>query len=80
MDAQAPPMIVEIQTTVKHDLKAELIEHVARLLCRADGKDPDHDWRMGDGTMLSVAVPYPDNLEWARYKSKAEERLRELFK
>lgn len=79
MDAQEPPMIVEIQKTERHDIKAEVVEYVARLLCRADGKNPDQDWRQGDGVMLSVAVPYPANLTWYAYREKAEARLRELF-
>lgn len=72
-------MIVEIQKNEKHDVRAEVIEQVARLLCKADGKDPDHDWRDGGTNFLIVAVDYPGNLEWSRYKSKAEERLNELF-
>jgi hypothetical protein len=82
MDAQQPPTIIEIPVpSEKHDLKKELIEHVARLLCRADGKNPDQDIRASeDGTrFLALHLPYPDNLQWSRYRDKAEARLKEIF-
>lgn len=84
---QPPPMIIEIPrppvpaiASERRDIKAEVIEHVARLLCRAAGNNPDADWRVGPNTFLTVNVEYPHNLMWNRYKDEAEKRLREVFK
>ena len=49
MDYQAPPEAPAIVIThmERHPIKEEVIEQVARLLCRADGCDPDGDSRCG---------------------------------
>lgn len=80
MDA-APPAIIEIVKTEKHDVRAELVEYVARLLCRSDGKDPDRDKRVtAEGHFQTVHLPYPMNLTWYAYRDKAEELLQTLFR
>lgn len=79
MDVEKP-VIIETVTTTRHDIRAEVIEHVARLLCRADGKDPDRDVRISpEGNMYSVHITGPTGL-WTQYRGKAEERLRGIFK
>lgn len=81
MDAQ-PPAIIETVTTERHDIREEVIEHVARLLCRADGKNPDEDIRMGNvmTSMQTVNIPYPAYLRWNSYREPALEKLRALFR
>lgn len=78
MDA-TPPVIVEIVTTERHDLKEEVIEQVARLLCRADGKEPDDDIRLVGGNFQTVHIPFPANRRWNQYREAAVARLQQLF-
>jgi hypothetical protein len=82
MDSQSPPMIIETVTTERHDIREEVIEHVARLLCRADGKNPDEDVRLVNGGtgFQTVHIPFPANLRWNAYREQAVERLRSLFR
>lgn len=80
MDASAPPEIIEIKTTERHDIRAEIIEKVARLLCRADGNNPDNDIRMTGGGFQTVHIPEPKNREWYRYRDAAITRLEALFR
>jgi hypothetical protein len=51
----------------------DAIEAKARELCVADGREPDADWRVGDGVMLSVAVEHPEN--WRQYIRAAKVAL-----
>lgn len=76
----APPVIIEIKRTERHDIKAEVTEYVARLLCRAAGEEPDADVRYGDNVMHTVHLPYPMNLRWYKYREAAIEQLQNLFK
>lgn len=78
MDA-SPPVIIETVTTERHDVREEVIEHVARLLCRADGKSPDGDIRNQGNVMLPVNIPYPMNRTWYSYRDAAIVKLRSLF-
>jgi hypothetical protein len=79
MDANNPPVIIETVTTERHDIREEVIEHVARLLCRADGKNPDGDVRHQGSMMLTVNTPYPMNQPWYAYRDKAAEKLGSIF-
>ena len=47
----------------------DMVERVARAMCKADGLDPDADWRISDGIMLAVAVDKPER--WRTYVRKA---------
>lgn len=85
MDYQEPPQIV-ITHVERHDVREETIEHVARLLCAADGCDPDHDMRCslpksGEWTVTcdTVSLSYPMYLGWNSYRGKAEKLLGQLF-
>ena len=64
MDFQQPPAVVEVKTTERHDIKEETIEHVARLLARAEG---------------AAGMQYPTFLAWNNYRRQAEKLLRDLF-
>lgn len=84
-----PPTIIEIpHESERHDVKAEVIEQVARLLCAQDGKNPDGDWRLihtpgkngGFDEMLAVNVEEPANRNWYQYRDKAERLLRDMFR
>jgi hypothetical protein len=79
MDANQPAIIVEIIETERHDIKEEVIERVARLLCRADRKNPDEDIRLVDGVFQAVNIPYPANLRWNSYREQALEHLQKIF-
>jgi hypothetical protein len=79
MDA-SPPVIIETVTTERHDIKEEVIEHVARLLCRADGKNPDEDIRLVNGGFQTVNIPYPMNMRWNVYREQAVDKLRTIFR
>jgi hypothetical protein len=85
MDVQNPP---EINITIHehHDVKGELVEYVARLLCRANGCDPDADMRCsadpGQGntvSCLAINWPYPAYLGWNKYREPAEKLLAQIF-
>jgi hypothetical protein len=85
MDYQKPPEIV-ITHTERHDVREEMIEHVARLLCRAAGCDPDADTRCGIDpnnpsvmTCNAVGMSYPSSLGWNRYRANAESLLGKIF-
>lgn len=78
MDVQPPPAIIETVTTERHDVREEVIEHVARLLCKADGKNPDEDVRMVNGGMQTVHLLHP--ARWNSYRLQAEDMLRALFR
>lgn len=80
MDANNPPVIIETVTTERHDIREEVVEHVARLLCRAAGKNPDEDVRMVNGGFNTVHLPYPSNLRWTAYRAEATEKLKALFR
>ena len=75
-------MIIETVTTERHDIREEVIEHVARLLCRADGKNPDRDIRQSDADVNglsyfnTVYISPPANLLWNAYRDRAIEALR----
>ena len=45
-------------------------ERIARALAIADGRDPDADFRMLDGIMLTVAVDKPEI--WRTYLKKVD--------
>lgn len=79
MDA-TPPAIIEIKTTERRDIRAEVIEHVARIMCRADGCEPDADIRSVGDAFRTVHIPYPENRGWFRYRDQAITKLQELFK
>jgi hypothetical protein len=75
-----PPAIIEIQKAPeRHNIREELIEHVARLLCRADNRDPDVDTRVSGSTFNTVYLPYPTNLTWYGYRERAESTIRDIF-
>jgi len=85
MDA-APQSTIEIHQTERHDIREEEIERVARLLCRADGCDPEADlrcskWKPGDTTITcnTVGMAYPPYLGWNAYRDRAETLLKQLF-
>jgi hypothetical protein len=85
-DVQSPPGIVILHAEERHDLREETIEHAARLLCRADGCDPDADARCGSSpgsrgvvNCDAVGIPYPEYLGWWRYREQAVALLRQLF-
>lgn len=85
MDYQNPPEIV-ITTTEHHQIQEEVIEHVARLLARADGADPDGNIQCGEPrpgetvvTCTLMALPYPSDRVWNRYRPQAEKLLRDIF-
>jgi hypothetical protein len=86
VDFQQPPAVVEVKTTERHDIKEETIEHVARLLARAEGVDPDADMRYSlprldsmTVTCDAVGMQYPTSLAWNNYRRQAEKLLRDLF-
>ncbi len=91
MNADAPPAII-ITHVERHDLRDEVLNHVARLLCEADGCDLASDIRCGDVdgkisattpmtiTCNAVAMPYPTYMRWYTYRDKAEKLLRDIFK
>ena len=85
MDYQEPPQIV-VTHTEHHDVKAEMVEYVARLLCRADGCNPESDLRCGPPDLNSNSVtcnavgwPYPSYLGWNKYRPQAEKLLVQIF-
>ena len=51
------------------------IEAAARALCAQDRLDPDADWRVGDGVMLSYAEEPGKAQRWRLYASKAKAAL-----
>jgi hypothetical protein len=63
MDYQSSPEIVIAAPADHHNIAEEVVEHVARLLARADGVDPNHDDRCSDGgttttcTLQTYAIP-----------------------
>jgi hypothetical protein len=79
MTDASPPIIIETVITERHDVREEVIEHVARLLCRADGKSPDGDIRVQANMVFTVHIPYPMNQPWYAYRDKAIEKLSNLF-
>lgn len=52
------------------------IEARARELCRADGREPDGDFRIGPATMLDVATDHPE--WWRHYAVRAWEEIQKL--
>jgi hypothetical protein len=76
MDAASPTIVIE-QPAQKYDVREVAVEQIARLLCRADGIDPDADWRIQGSTMLTVADPTPQM--WRRYRDKAVAALEAAF-
>jgi hypothetical protein len=85
MDYQQPPSVIVVTSVEKHDVREEEIERVSRLLCRADGCNPDADMRCRidasgmTATCNAIAMSYPSYLEWNRYREQASSLLRELF-
>lgn len=56
--------------SIAHTRKTdERIERVARAICEAAGENPDADWRMGNGVMLTVYDPNPQT--WRRFVKQA---------
>lgn len=53
----------------------EMIEAAARALCIADRKNPDQDWRMGNGVMLDIALEPGKEQRWRTYECKAKAAL-----
>lgn len=49
------------------------IEARARELCRAEGREPDADYRVGPTTMLSIADDQPQ--WWRQYAGRAWEDI-----
>jgi hypothetical protein len=86
-DIQSPPGIVILCMEELHaHLREETIEHAARLLCRADGCDPDADARCSPSpgsrdvvNCNAIRIPYPEYLGWYRYRGRAVALLRQLF-
>lgn len=74
----SPQIIVE-RPAEKYSVREVAIEQIARLLARADGKNPDDDWRMGNGTMLTVHCEGDACRVWYGYREKAETLLRQAF-
>jgi hypothetical protein len=83
MDYQSPPEIVIAIPAEHHNVAEEVVEHVARLIARAEGVDPDHDDRCGTPTGGSSYVTCDLSMiakpAWARYRERAETMLRNLF-
>lgn len=50
---------------------SEMVERVARVLCAADRLDPDEDWRVSGGIMLTVAIECGKAQRWRTYAPKA---------
>ena len=75
-----PPQIVIEHPAEIYSVKDVALEQIARLLAKADGKNPDADCRVQGGVMLAVYIEYPANLVWYTYRDKAEELLRQAFK
>lgn len=73
------PQIVVERPAEKYSVREVAIEHIARLLARADGKDPDADWRIVGNTMLTVACIEPGCRVWYGYRDKAEALLKKTF-
>lgn len=85
MDYQQPPAIIIVTTVERRDVRAETIEHVARLLCRADGCNPDDNIQCGPPSITSYTtctllnLPYPTDRRWYAYREKAEALLKSIF-
>lgn len=80
------PAIIEIHKTERHNIHDEVIEQVARVLCRADGCNPDGDIQCADpspGSMTTtctlMALPYPSDRRWNAYRGKAETLIKNIF-
>lgn len=54
------------------------IEEVARAICVALGRDPDADFRGGDGFTLSVAVPDGEAQCWRQYERAARAAIKAM--
>lgn len=48
-----------------------MVERVARALCRADGLDPDADWRDQGAVFLTFAIEPGKAQCWRTYEAKA---------
>ena len=78
MGYQVPVEIVIQAPVEKHDVRADVVEMVARLLARADNLDPDDDMRCHPAGQNSVlcdltAMPAP---RWMTYQDRALELIR----
>jgi hypothetical protein len=82
MDAGNPPEIV-IQHVERHNIREEEIERVARLLARADGKDPDEDTSCVtvEGMEYKNCFIFTHEIPrmWHRYRDQAEKLLAQIF-
>lgn len=78
MNADMPPEIV-ITTTKVETIKVEgyVVQIVARLLARRDGKNPDDDIR-GFGTLAHIEEP--KNRVWWGYRNEARNLLVNTFR
>jgi hypothetical protein len=89
--ATAAPVEIVVQAPVeKHDVREEIVEHVARLLARADGFDPDEDLRchltggetstiVGSQTLFCDLNVFP-RPRWQEYRDRATDLIRKAIK
>lgn len=49
------------------------LEAMARAMCKADGYDPDADWREGDGVTMTFETDKPER--WRTYVAKCRAGL-----
>jgi hypothetical protein len=89
------PVAAQVEIVVqapveKHDVREEIVEHVARLLARADGFDPDEDLRcrstggdssaiVGSQTLFCDLNVFP-RPRWQKYRDRAIDLIRKAIK
>ena len=85
-DAPIQSPEITITTNEHHAVKEEVVEYVARLLCRADGCNPDADMRCSSVELGSsvvtcnlIGLPYPEYLAWNKYREPAQALLGCIF-
>lgn len=58
----------------------EMVEQVARAICKADGLDPDADWRDVGRVKLDIAIKDGEEQRWRTYVRKAHAALAAMRK